>query len=236
MYGSAVFIALKGRATQIEQKTWQESSARCLIPIGIKAGLVAWGVIIAAGSEHARLRISEIETPSIWSAAQALKEQTVECSMLTGFVGWLARGLNAIRNKRTGHELKRRFRRLPGLFANAPNAGQPSAIDKELSDSARGLNAIRNKRTGHELKRRFRRLPGLFANAPNAGQPSAIDKELSELSEWLLQNFLVNEISAKDFHAAEARLAHVGMLIQKRRRSAALHQLESFFGQWQSSA
>ena len=101
---------------------------------------------------------------------------------------------------------------------------------------ARGLNAIRNKRTGHELKRRFRRLPGLFANAPNAGQPSAIDKELSELSEWLLQNFLVNEISAKDFHAAEARLAHVGMLIQKRRRSAALHQLESFFGQWQSSA
>ena len=48
MYGSAVFIALKGRATQIEEKAWHESSARCLIPIAIKAGLVTWAVIIAA--------------------------------------------------------------------------------------------------------------------------------------------------------------------------------------------
>jgi hypothetical protein len=48
MYGSAVFIALKGRATQIEEKAWHESSARCLIPIAMKAGLVTWAVIIAA--------------------------------------------------------------------------------------------------------------------------------------------------------------------------------------------
>jgi hypothetical protein len=48
MYGSAVFIALKGRATQIEEKVWREGSARCLIPIALRAGLVTWVVIIAA--------------------------------------------------------------------------------------------------------------------------------------------------------------------------------------------
>ena len=48
MYGSAVFIALGGRAAQIEEKVWREGSPRCLIPIAIKAGLVTWGVIIAA--------------------------------------------------------------------------------------------------------------------------------------------------------------------------------------------
>jgi hypothetical protein len=47
MYGSAVFIALKGRATQIEEKTWRDGSAKCLIPIALKAGLVTWGVIVA---------------------------------------------------------------------------------------------------------------------------------------------------------------------------------------------
>jgi hypothetical protein len=47
MYGAAVFIALKGRATQIEEKTWRDGSARCLIPIALKAGLVTWGVIVA---------------------------------------------------------------------------------------------------------------------------------------------------------------------------------------------
>jgi hypothetical protein len=48
MYGSAVFIALKGRAAQIEEKAWRVGSSRCLIPIAVKAGLVTWGVIIAA--------------------------------------------------------------------------------------------------------------------------------------------------------------------------------------------
>jgi hypothetical protein len=48
MYGSAVFIALKGRANQIEEKAWREGSTRCLIPIAIKAGLVTWGVTIDA--------------------------------------------------------------------------------------------------------------------------------------------------------------------------------------------
>jgi hypothetical protein len=48
MYGSAVFIALKGRTARIEEKAWREGSPRCLIPIAIKAGLVTWGVIVAA--------------------------------------------------------------------------------------------------------------------------------------------------------------------------------------------
>ncbi|HEX5846156.1 MAG TPA: hypothetical protein VFY53_07735 [Rhodoplanes sp.] len=48
MYGSAVFIALKGRATQIEEKTWRDGSAKCLIPIALKAGVVTWGVIVVA--------------------------------------------------------------------------------------------------------------------------------------------------------------------------------------------
>jgi hypothetical protein len=48
MYGSAVFIALKGRAAEIENKVWREGSPRCLIPIAIKAGLVTWAVIVAA--------------------------------------------------------------------------------------------------------------------------------------------------------------------------------------------
>lgn len=47
MYGSAVFIALKRRAAQIEQKVWREGSPRCLIPIAVRAGLVTWAVIIA---------------------------------------------------------------------------------------------------------------------------------------------------------------------------------------------
>ena len=47
MYGSAVFIALKRRSAQIEQKVWREGSPRCLIPIAVRAGLVTWAVIIA---------------------------------------------------------------------------------------------------------------------------------------------------------------------------------------------
>jgi hypothetical protein len=47
MYGSAVLIALRERAAQIEEKVWREGSARCLIPIAVRAGVVTWGVIVA---------------------------------------------------------------------------------------------------------------------------------------------------------------------------------------------
>ena len=45
MYGGAVLIALRRRSAQIERKAWTEGSARCLIPIAIRAGLLTWAVI-----------------------------------------------------------------------------------------------------------------------------------------------------------------------------------------------
>jgi hypothetical protein len=65
MYGSAVFIALKGRAAQIEEKAWREGSPRCLIPIVIKAGLVTWGVIIAA-------TVISDQFPEVWRSLSAM--------------------------------------------------------------------------------------------------------------------------------------------------------------------
>ena len=47
MYGGAVLVALRRRSVQIERKVWREGSARCLIPIAIRAGLVTWAVITA---------------------------------------------------------------------------------------------------------------------------------------------------------------------------------------------
>jgi uncharacterized protein len=98
------------------------------------------------------------------------------------------------------------------------------------------LSALRNKRKGHELNRQIRRLPMLLsqANASAPGELDALEKELARLSEWLVQKFMANEISPKDFHNAEARVAHIGTLIQKKRTSAALDHLEHFFEQWQS--
>ena len=65
MYGSAVFIALKGRATQIEEKAWRDGSAKCLIPIALKAGLVTWGVIVAA-------TLISYQFPQIWHSLIAM--------------------------------------------------------------------------------------------------------------------------------------------------------------------
>ena len=65
MYGSAVFIALKGRAAQIEEKAWREGSPRCLIPIAIKAGLVTWGVTIAA-------TVISDQFPQVWQSLAAM--------------------------------------------------------------------------------------------------------------------------------------------------------------------
>jgi hypothetical protein len=65
MYGSAVFIALKGRAAQIEEKAWREGSPRCLIWIAFKAGLVTWGVIIAA-------TVISDQFPQVWRSLSAM--------------------------------------------------------------------------------------------------------------------------------------------------------------------
>jgi hypothetical protein len=46
MYGSVVFIALRYRSIQIDNRVWRENSAICLIGIAVRAGLVTWAVII----------------------------------------------------------------------------------------------------------------------------------------------------------------------------------------------
>jgi hypothetical protein len=46
MYGLAVFIALKKRSAQIEQKVWRHRSPACLGPIAVTAGFVTWAVIV----------------------------------------------------------------------------------------------------------------------------------------------------------------------------------------------
>jgi hypothetical protein len=48
MYGWVIYIALKRRAGQIEQRIWHQGSSRCLLPIAIHAGLVTWAVIIVS--------------------------------------------------------------------------------------------------------------------------------------------------------------------------------------------
>jgi hypothetical protein len=85
MYGSAVFIALKGRAAQIEEKAWREGSPRCLIPIAIKAGLVTWGVIIAA-------TVISDQFPQVWRSlsamVQALKSFIAGTATDSAVEGW----------------------------------------------------------------------------------------------------------------------------------------------------
>src|SRR5262249_32019373 len=46
MYGLAALIALKQRGAQIEQRVWRGASPKCLIMIGIRAGLATWLVIV----------------------------------------------------------------------------------------------------------------------------------------------------------------------------------------------
>lgn len=46
MYGGVVWLALRGRANQIDQKVWRQGSSKCLVPIAFKAGFMTWGVII----------------------------------------------------------------------------------------------------------------------------------------------------------------------------------------------
>jgi hypothetical protein len=109
-------------------------------------------------------------------------------SVLTGFVGWLAAGLNTLRK---GHEVRRRIQQLTMLLAQA-NASEPEQL-------------------------------------------GAIEQEAAQLSDWLRQRFIANEISPRNFHGAEAGVAHIAALIRRKRWSASLDQLEHFFERWQSA-
>jgi hypothetical protein len=85
MYGTAVFIALKGRATQIEEKAWREGSTRCLIPIAIKAGLVTWGVIVAATVISDQF---EQAWQSVAAMVQGVKSFTASTATDSAMQGW----------------------------------------------------------------------------------------------------------------------------------------------------
>jgi hypothetical protein len=95
------------------------------------------------------------------------------------------------------------------------------------------LATLRGRRNSQELKGRMQRLPVLLAQANGArpDQFGAIEAEVAQLSQWLLRKFMEDEISSTDFHSAEARLAHIGTIIQKKRRSASLAELEQFYRQ-----
>ena len=73
MYGGAVLIALRRRSAQIERKVWQEGSARCLIPIAIRAGLVTWGVITA--------------TTVLWGFSETWQSLAGILQLVTSFAG-----------------------------------------------------------------------------------------------------------------------------------------------------
>jgi hypothetical protein len=47
MYGGAVVIALRRRASQIERMEWRGTTPKCLVPIAVSAGLTTWFVITA---------------------------------------------------------------------------------------------------------------------------------------------------------------------------------------------
>jgi TRAP-type uncharacterized transport system substrate-binding protein len=93
-----------------------------------------------------------------------------------------------------------------------------------LGSLAAWLNRLRNKRKGDELNGRIRRLPMLLAQARASGpeQLAATEKELEQLSQWLAQKFMANEVSPEDFQNAEARVADIAALIQEKRASASL--------------
>ena len=97
---------------------------------------------------------------------------------------------------------------------------------------------LRGRRKGQELKVRMQRLPVLLAqaNGAPAEEFGAIEAELVQLSQWLLRKFMEDEISPTDFHSAEARLAHIGALIERKRRSASLAELEHFYRQSSGSS
>jgi TRAP-type uncharacterized transport system substrate-binding protein len=130
------------------------------------------------------------------------------------------------------------------------NGEQPDLLDRStnlfllgsmltgcLGSLATFLSGLRNRKKGNELKRRMHRLAAVLAQTSilDRNQIHAAEKEVAQLSQWLAQKFMMNEISAKDFHCAEASIARIAALIRRKRASASLDQLERFFRQWQHS-
>jgi TRAP-type uncharacterized transport system substrate-binding protein len=89
------------------------------------------------------------------------------------------------------------------------------------------LNKARQKKKEDEVQGRIRLLPLLLQQARSSSPErlEATEKELEQLSQWLTEKFLANEVSPKEFHDAEARIADIVAVIQSRRASGTLdHQ------------
>jgi uncharacterized protein len=98
-----------------------------------------------------------------------------------------------------------------------------------LGSLAAWLRALGKKSKSQEVKRQMQRLPTLLAQVKGAGpeQLDAMEQELEQLSEWLLQKFMAEQISPDDFRNAETRVGHVGALIQKQRACTLLEHVGS---------
>jgi TRAP-type uncharacterized transport system substrate-binding protein len=127
----------------------------------------------------------------------------------------------------------------PDLFDKSINLMfLASMLTGFLGSFAAWLRSHRSKRKGREVRRRIGRLPTLLAQA-RAADPAHLDtaeKEIAHLSQWLVQKFMTHEISSKELHHAEAKVAHVGALIRKKRMLVSIDRVEHFFRQWWSSA
>jgi uncharacterized protein len=96
-----------------------------------------------------------------------------------------------------------------------------------LGSLAAWLRTLGKKTKAQEVKRELRRLPTLFAQVKDASpeQLDAMEQELEQLSEWLLQKFMADQISPEDFRNAETRVGHIGALICKQRPWASPDQV-----------
>jgi hypothetical protein len=102
MYGCAVYIALSGRAAQIERKIWRERSPKCLIRIAIRAGLVTWGVIVVmtligsfADWWQSLVGIAETKSLASGEAANGPKEWSFLPIKIMTALPWLLAGATA---------------------------------------------------------------------------------------------------------------------------------------------
>jgi TRAP transporter TAXI family solute receptor len=91
-----------------------------------------------------------------------------------------------------------------------------------LGSLAAWLRALGKKTKSHEVKRQMRRLPNLLAQVKAASpeQLAAMEQELEQLSEWLLQKFMADQMTLEGFRNAEARVGHISALIRKQRACA----------------
>lgn len=80
-------------------------------------------------------------------------------------------------------------------------------------------SSLRNRRQIRELRAQVARLPALLeeAKTPASDRLQATEQELDRLSEWFVEKFVADQISADVFNNASSRVTHIRELIHKRR-------------------